>query len=260
MRLLVLSDLHLEFENFGFPGNLPFDVAIFAGDTWQPVSNTVAWLAEQRNGPLQGKPVVVVPGNHEYYGCRDMMASRQEGRVLADQLGIHLLDPGSVVIAGVRFIGATLWTNFGLLGNPIVAKRAAEHGMNDYRRIGIVVDGKRRRLRPSDTQALHRQDVAFIEATLAQDFANATVIVTHHAPHPNSVDTLYGSDPLSAAYASDLTELLMKYQPNLWIHGHDHRHHNYWVGGTQVIANPAGYHTVGGYENRLFDPCFIVDV
>lgn len=261
MRLLVMSDIHLEFGPYDIPGNLEFDVGIFAGDTGQPVTGSVSWLADQHSGPVQGKPVVCVSGNHEYYGCYDLPTSRQEGRELAAQRGIHLLDPGAVVIEGVRLIGATLWTNFRLIGNPLVARRAAGREMNDYRRIRLVEQGKRRLLRPDDTEALHRQDVAFIEAHLAQGFEGPTVVVTHHAPHPNSVDTMYGTDPLSAAFASDLTEIIMKYQPALWIHGHDHRQHDYYVGATRVIANPAGYPTrSGGRENRLFNPRLVIEV
>jgi hypothetical protein len=47
MRLLINSDLHLEFGPFEFPTGLPgFDVAVFAGDIHQPVSAAIeCWRA-----------------------------------------------------------------------------------------------------------------------------------------------------------------------------------------------------------------------
>jgi Icc-related predicted phosphoesterase len=259
MRLLVMSDLHLEFESYDLPGDLDFDVAIFAGDTWKPVNNTITWLSTQQNGALRGKPIVVVNGNHEYYGY-ELTSVRTEGRKLAAEKGIHLLDPGTVVIDGVRFIGATLWTDFALLGKQIAAKQYAQRRMNDYRRISILHGEKRHLLRPQDTLALHRQDRNFIEARLARDFEGPTVVVTHHAPHRNSVAPEFQRDPLSPAFASDLAGIIMQYQPALWVHGHDHRHHDYLVGSTRIVANPAGYPLSDGRENVKFDPHFIVEL
>lgn len=69
MRLLVVSDIHLEFGAFEFPACLPeFDAAVFAGDIHQPVTAAIEWLVHERDvGALRGKPVFYVPGNHEFY-------------------------------------------------------------------------------------------------------------------------------------------------------------------------------------------------
>lgn len=260
MRLLVMSDIHLEIEkDFELPNDLDFDVAVFAGDISTLVTGTIQWLSTQREGPLQGKPVVAVCGNHEFYG-HELTTAREEGRKRAAELSIHLLDPGVVVISGVRFVGSTLWTDFDLYSNPIAAKREALREMNDYRRISIVHGEDRHRLRPNDTLNLHRQDRAFIEAALAEEFNGPTVVVSHHAPHRNSVDSEFLTDPLSPAYASNLTAMITTYQPSLWIHGHDHRHHDYQIGSTRIVANPAGYPMRYGRENVKFDPYFIVQI
>lgn len=259
MRLLIMSDLHLELQSFELPNDLEFDVAIFAGDISTPVTSTIEWLATQRSGPLRGKPVVVVNGNHEFYS--DVISTaRKQGTELAARMGIHLLDPGAIVIGGVRLVGATLWTDFELYSNPIAAKREAHREMNDYRRITMLHGDERRRLRPRDTLAFHRQDRAFIESMLAVGFEGPTVVVTHHAPHRLSVDSEFFTDPLSPAYASNLAEMITRYRPELWVHGHDHRHHDYQVGRTRIVANPAGYLLHKGRENAKFDPRFIVEV
>lgn len=187
MRLLVMSDLHLEFDSFELPVDLDFDVAIFAGDIWKPIANSVHWLSLQRHAALQARPVIFVPGNHEFYGAQ-LNSSRKDGRELADQLGIHMLDPGVVTIGGVRFIGATLWTDFKLLGRPIAAKKAALRGLNDFQLIKIE---ENERFNPVHLERLHTLDLAFIEDNLAQEFPGPDS--RGHSPrapprvHPSSV-------------------------------------------------------------------------
>lgn len=119
MRLIVVSDLHLEFGPFSFPATLPeFDVAVFAGDVHVPIKEAIHWLAYERVcGALKGKPIIYVPGNHEFYR-QEMKSSLVEGEGAATQAGIHLLNRRAIVIDGVRFVGAILWTNYRLLGTP----------------------------------------------------------------------------------------------------------------------------------------------
>lgn len=260
MRILLMSDLHLELSPFELPDDLPeFNVAVFAGDIWKPIENSVTWLSQQRVDKLRAKPAILVPGNHEYYG-HEIYLSRQTGRRAAEQLGIHLLDPGSVVIDGVRFIGATLWTDFQLLGTPKISKGRAHAAMNDYLQISIVDDQRINFLDPNDTERLHQVDKQFIESELAKPFDGPTAVVTHHGPHPNSVPERYRGNSLSPAFFSDLSALIEKYQPDVWIHGHDHHHHDYRVGRTRIIANPAGYVRDGVRENPFWGACSTYEI
>jgi len=134
--------------------------------------------------------------------------------------------------------------------------RAASDGLNDHRRITWAKQPEWRRFRPIEAATLHKRSRAFIEAELAKPFAGPTVVVTHHAPHANSMHSRYGSDLLSAAYVSDLTALIEAGQPNLWVHGHVHESFDYRVGVTRVICNPHGY----GNENKNFDPGLVVEL
>ena len=64
MRIWILSDLHIEQSKWDFPVPAPdYDVLIAAGDIHTPLSEGVRWLAERADG----RPVIYVPGNHEYY-------------------------------------------------------------------------------------------------------------------------------------------------------------------------------------------------
>ena len=58
---------------------------------------------------------------------------------------------------------------------------------------------------------------------------------------------------MSAAYASNLEELIVQYQPKYWIHGHIHAPVRYNIGATEVICNPHGYlnEPYNGYDGEL---------
>lgn len=47
MKVLILSDLHLEFAPFAPVPDLEFDVVILAGDIHSPAKRAVQWAADQ---------------------------------------------------------------------------------------------------------------------------------------------------------------------------------------------------------------------
>jgi len=263
MRLLVLSDLHLEFGPFEFPSRLPeFDVAVFAGDMGKPITAAVEWMNEQRQtGQLQGRPIIYVPGNHEFYGS-EMKSALVAGSEAAELADIHLLARRSVTIAGVRFIGVILWTDYRLLRTPKPSMVVAGQELNDHRLIRYREEsGHYSRFMPWHAAAEHRLDLAFIRKELATQHDGPTVVVTHHAPHPGSVQPQHQGSRLSPAFASDLAALIEDFQPELWIHGHDHGSHDYRVGRTRIFANQAGYPNLhGDRENHGFDPRCVIEV
>ena len=50
----------------------------------------------------------------------------------------------------------------------------------------------------------------------------------HHGPHPLSVAPMFYRDPLTTAFVSDLTDLVL--QADLWLHGHVPDGFDYRVG------------------------------
>lgn len=265
MRLLVLSDLHNEHRDHDLPSDLPeFDVAVLAGDISGSIELGVIWINRQRrNSSLADTPVIYVPGNHEFYH-REMQACLSEGKRACDRSEhpTHLLATDAVTINGVRFVGATLWTDYQLNGSAETAKMAAGLALNDHRVIRCIdMNHGNVPFSPEHAARLHKHDRRFIEDELSKPFNGPVVVVTHHAPHPNSVKPRYRGDALSAAFASDLSDLIEAMQPTLWIHGHDHSNHDYMVGSTRVIANQAGYPThFGTRENAGFRYDMIVEI
>lgn len=70
MNLYVLSDLHTEFADFDLP-ETNADVVVLAGDIGVGTGG-LDWIRKQR----LHKPVIYVPGNHEFYG-RDIALTEQ---------------------------------------------------------------------------------------------------------------------------------------------------------------------------------------
>jgi hypothetical protein len=118
--------------------------------------------------------------------------------------------------------------------------------MSDY--VSILVDrkpagwGRHRgiRLTPDHTEQYHRESRAWLESALRQPFDGETVVVTHHAPSPLSLEFGRVTEVIDAAYATRL-EYLMSERVALWIHGHTHFARDYTVNGTRVVSNPRGY-------------------
>lgn len=252
MRILYFSDLHNEHRDpdFRFPEiDVDFDVAVLAGDIDKPIDKALAWIAHERDhGALKKRPVIYVPGNHEFYDAALAM-DMSEAMEHASQLGIHLLAPGVVTIGEVRFIGATLWTDYALNGQAEVAKIAAQLSLDDHKRIAFGTAASNEPFTADHAARLHKRDRRFIEDKLSE-ISSKVVVVTHHAPHRNSV--VRTGDPLSAAFASDLSTMIEVLEPTLWIHGHDHGSHHYRVGETLIVTNQHGYLRDGASQNPEF--------
>ena len=83
-------------------------------------------------------------------------------------------------------------------------------------------------------------------------------MVTHHAPSIRSIADRYKLDPVSAAFASNMDDFILEYQPRLWIHGHTHESFDYKIGKTRVVCNPRGYASTE--ENKRFRPDYTLVV
>jgi predicted phosphodiesterase len=254
MRLLVLSDLHLEFGAFEPPA-VAADLVVLAGDIAHGADG-IAWAA-RHFAPAR---TVVVAGNHEFYGG-ELNAVIAACRDAAAETGVRFLENEAAVIAGVRVLGCTLWSDFRLFGadRQAAAMRDAAAMMNDFRLVGLQdAHGWRRRLRPDDLLPRHAAARAFLADALAEPFAGPTVVVTHFLPHRGSVAPAYADHPLTPAFASDLAPLFGANAPALWVHGHTHESCDYRVGAARVVCNPRGYWP--SELNPRFDPGLVVEV
>jgi predicted phosphodiesterase len=247
MRIRVLSDLH--HEHFAGRRELPeveADLVVLAGDIHEHLQG-LHWARET----FADTPVVYVAGNHEFYDS-DLAELTQAMRNLARALDIHFLENDEVLIAGVRILGATLWTDFHLYGEERLALtlERAQRLMPDF----SCVDYFAAPFTPALSRQLFQASRDWLAARLAEPFAGPTLVVSHHAPSARSIPPQYVGDSLSPAFASDLEELVA--QCDLWIHGHVHDALDYRIGRGRVVANPGGYPG----ESGGFDPWRIIEL
>ena len=232
MKIYILSDLHLEFGTFE-PPQLDADVIVLAGDIHVGY-DSLEWAKEY----FVDKPVIYVLGNHEYYG-----SSLQEHLSLLKSLtqdsNIHLLENESIQIDDVQFLGCTLWTDFNLHNKARSAKNMATRYISDYDM--IKYGASKRKLKSADIFKQHQRSLRWLSKQLKSAPIGKRVVVTHHSPSQKSLSNDSNYNVMSAAYASNLDDIVSESSADLWIHGHIHAHKDYMIGNTRVICNPRGY-------------------
>lgn len=251
MKIRILSDLHLELSPWE-PPKVDADVTVLAGDIHSH-THALDWIAQYIDGQ-----VIYVPGNHEFYGA-ELHGIEAELKRKAPAR-VHVLDNESVEIDGVRFLGATLWTDYALYGagdEMAFAMREAKHSLLDHKCIRCAPES---RFTPLQAQALHREAVAWLTGELAKPHERKTVVVTHHLPSMQSVAGRFKGHVLSAAFASNLDHLVER--ADLWIHGHTHDNFDYRLGKCRVVCNPRGYvrerYEGTKIENKAFKPELVI--
>jgi len=269
VKLLVLSDLHNEIRRMspvvnGHRIDAEADVVILAGDIHEGVQAPM-WA----RATFPDKEIVMVAGNHEFYG-RYWNRNLRKIREKSAELGIHFLENESVELFGIRFLGCTLWTDYCLYGEERrrESMSAAQVFMSDFRLIkldrkpGENQEWKEFRvvkLIPQLTLRRHVQSAEWLDRQLAVGDPSKTVVITHHAPLVHSIPEYFAGDILSPAYASNLSRLLGR--SRLWVHGHIHDNMDYSFGMTRVLCNPRGYTDPSGeHMNGLFQPDLVVEV
>lgn len=246
-RLRIMSDLHLEFGPLDLEP-IGEDVLVLAGDVGIGTQGAEWAAAYARRA---GVPVVMIAGNHEFYRGVGV------GKTLIDLLEIPLSEPrftflenGEREVAGIRFLGTTLWTDYCLGGldedEHFAAMLIASKTMNDHRLIP--------NFKPLDAMRKNLISRRFIRDSLPW----GAVVVTHHLPSHRSIDPRYTGAPENPAFASDLDDLVAHSGAALWVHGHTHASCDYRIGETRVLCNPRGYYPHD--LNPNFDPNLIVEV
>jgi predicted phosphodiesterase len=259
MRLQLLSDLHLESEDFA-PRPAPgAELLVLAGDidsSWDSLERFARW-------PV---PVIFVAGNHEF-DRRELSEAWPALRARCAAFGIRLLEREELSLtdgAGrrIRFVATIRWCDFDLLGDAERDRclRAARYFVDVMcaTRDGVVFDAAAVR-----EEALVCR--AWLEETLTEPAdADATVVITHYAPSLRSADPRYGARPGTASFCNADDDLLP--HADLWLHGHLHCRHDYWVEHapgarrkrTRVVSNARGLEHKGESEGHDGGRCVIV--
>ena len=233
MKIRYFSDLHFDVATDP-PARVPSigeDVVVLAGDIDRGVRG-IEWA----RAAIPDRPVLYVLGNHEFFGG-DWLTMVDAARAAAAGSQVQVLEHDALVLGGVRFVGATLWTGFDLCppAERDAAIAAAEKLMVDYRRIG---NGDLP-LRPSDVAARCFASRSWLTRTLPES-ALPTVVISHHSPSLANEHPRFAGGISGGAFHNALDAL---FQPPLraWISGHTHHSGRVEVNGIPLLSNQRGY-------------------
>ncbi|SMQ47290.1 unnamed protein product [Zymoseptoria tritici ST99CH_1A5] len=221
-RVQYMSDLHLERIKYDFTVTKAAPTLILAGDIgrfcdYEQYLKFLARLCE----PGQFESVLLVPGNHEFYG-----SSRDAGLTAAEKLvnepslhgKLYLLSRGRFDVPG---------TNHTILGCTLHSHIADGYTKltNDFARIAEWT--------VKNHNAEHQKDLAWLKESLlhlkGSEPQRSVTIVTHYAPtfdlvtHPknenNAVSQCFSSNALEDIRQAGLVGRGSKVS---WIFGHTH--------------------------------------
>ncbi|TBB60727.1 phosphohydrolase [Rhizobium ruizarguesonis] len=270
MRAWIISDVHHARMEVPWSSNLVVpkaDVCICAGDITNSIVDSIAYV---RRFIEPHMPVVLTLGNHDYYGSSIELALERARRLIKGTR-IQLLENETCIFHDCRVVGATLWTDFAVsVGDddhvPPEERRAKAFALVPWQ----IMDFHcifRSDERQSDENGMitvheilkrHIASRSYIDQELAKPFAGRTIVVTHHAPLPGSFDARFYGHVTNAAFGSDLSDLIARRRPSVWIHGHIHKFRDYMADKTRVICNPRGYG--GERETSGFCAGFVIDL
>jgi predicted phosphodiesterase len=275
-KFIFWSDLHLNFNRaFKIPP-MPSDVdaILIAGDI-SDKGEHIGFL--ERVNRETGLPVIAVWGNHDAYFRSYFDLYDEEARFLdrKQKQGrrIHVLHGEAVEVAGVRIVGAPLWTDFSLYAAPmdgppdpdLVGRKTQEamdlaaRSMSDFRLIWKG-RGDGGLMTPQDTVDLHVAQKWAIFDILDQRFEGPTIVMTHHMPARQCIAPIYAGDKLTPAFANDLLPEIDERRVDAWIYGHSHENlefdHIGRHGLTRFRSNPLGY----PHERTRFDALRTIEV
>jgi len=235
LKIQFFSDIHLEFGQFD-PSPTDADVIVAAGDIGVGLQG-IEWLKQL------GKPTIYVAGNHEYYGG-DLVHTRVAIAELTASSRVSFLENETLELDGVRFLGATLWTDYHDGDREVMEQ--AKLQMNDYQQIRCAS----RPLTPDQLYDINWESRFWLARELGVPYPGKTVVVTHHAPTMRSWPRSNPSD-YRATYCNDLDDFFARYDIDVWVHGHVHAVVDHQQERTRVVCNPrgyAGYQVVDGFS------------
>lgn len=255
MKIQFASDLHLEMqENSRWLKHNPLEVMgevlVLAGDIMYLGNESLMrhpfwdWASEAFS------QVLVVPGNHEFYGGWDM-GRLHDGWSLEVRRNVHYYYNAVVQMERVELVLTTLWAEI-----KVQDAFACERGVTDFRR--IVADGER-----LDFVRFNREHACcreFVRRSCCKpaEGGRKRVVVSHHLPSFLLMDPRFNGSALNGAFVSEMYDVIADSSIDWWIYGHSHRNVEAEIEGCRCVSNQLGYVAYG--ENVDFDAQRLIEV
>lgn len=230
MKNQIASDLHLEnwqrdlpHPVYQFKPDKSRDMLFIAGDM---TDGNREWWMPFLWRELDISPVILVPGNHEYYYATKKDVDRFWRGYAEEHAGFHYLNNDRVSLGGLAFYGAEWCSDF--WDDP--QHYYFERDIADF---WLTRDWSTTR---------HVEEFRRVTNNMAGLSGKADMVITHFPPTLEAIDqALYKDDPLNPYFINDCEWLVRRLQPKLWVSGHTHSPFDYQMGDTRVVINPCGY-------------------
>ena len=196
------------------------------------------------------RQVLLVPGNHEFYGDGDVTARGDSWQwMIRENVGYYY---NKVVrIDDTDFILTTLWSRI-----PEPDMYLVQRGMNDFRQIMY----KGRRFTPDDFNQEHEKCLKFLKQAVEESTARHIVVVTHHLPTLKVVAAQHIGSVLNGAFATELGNYIAESRIDAWIYGHSHTNIDTTIGNTRIVCNQLGYVYYNEHLTNGFEPNKVIEL
>lgn len=242
MKFHIWSDLHAELLGIHcvkkmckmyFKKDLDSSM-ILAGDIGKPGDRKylyiLDWCSRRYN------KVFIICGNHEFYDKYStyeqvVKNARDTCKRFAN---VYFLDKNIYCSDSYIIFGCTLWTDI----NKFELECAQKY-YNDFKYI-------------KDINALHKSDLDWLTSSLDyyKDDPRTKIILTHHMPSYQLIDTVYKNSPINSAFANTDCDEILKHV-DYWIYGHTHKPRCQKVFDCTCICNPIGYKDENDYISNF---------
>ena len=255
-RILLLSDIHVDTYHTVDIGKIyeyTWDIIVIAGDVGQlgHIENMVSEVADD----FGDRQIIVVLGNHEHYmaGIPVRQFEYDVGSyVLSNKFypNVHVLCAGqSVVIDDITFIGATLWSDLGLVDNLDIHEELKQYVSHKIKDFQLINNGN---FTPDDSVEYFYRDRQGIIESLNNVTTDKTIVITHFSPTIDYRNRDYPLDKLSYYFTGEMRDVIDKFQPDYWVSGHTHSNDpDITIGKTILTSNQ--YHKIGSITTKFID-------
>lgn len=225
--LHVASDLHLDFYpdcGVGFCESLagdPEGTLVLAGDIME-TRHEQKFLAVVRILTGKFKNVVMVSGNHEYWGSNPADTHELLDWARREFPNLHILQNEYKSIDGQYFYGGTLW----------YPKAETERFADFYQ----ILD---------HSPWVYEDNREFKERLFSEGWGpmdkKELIVISHHLPSVHSIHPLFKGAYNNHFFCDDMTDEIIRREFKMFIFGHTHFPFDYMLGKTRMYCNPKAY-------------------